>query len=115
MVSFRKEKVGYSLQKKINSWVYHFLVSYLFSMNLKDYNWIHMYNRRIFNNKDVFIEHNGIFMLAEVLIKAKKKGFTFYEFEVVQIERLTGIATASKLSAIVKTIFEIISFRLRYN
>lgn len=113
LVSYRKQKIGYSLQKHINSWVFHRMVSIMFNMNLRDYNWIHMYNRKIFDEGKIEIEYNGIFMLAEILIKAKRKGYTFFEFEVEQKERLTGIATASKFSAIVKTLLEIISFRLR--
>jgi len=112
LVSYRKEKVGYSLRKHINSYVFHKLVSLLFGMNLRDYNWIHMYNRKIFDEGKISIEYNGIFMLAEILIKAKRAGFTFYEFEVEQTERLTGIATTSKFSAILRTIGEIIRFRV---
>ena len=112
LVSYRKEKVGYSLRRHINSWVYHWLISVLFNMNLKDYNWIHMYNRRIFDEGKIKIEYNGIFMLSEILIKARDAGFTFVEFEVEQVERLTGIATASKFSAIVRTLGEIIHYRV---
>lgn len=112
LVSYRRQKLGYSIQKHINSKVYHLLVSVLFNMNLRDYNWIHMYNRKIFDTGKIKIEYKGIFMLAEILIKAQRAGFTFYEFEVEQTERLTGIATASKISAIVKTLIEIIGFRM---
>jgi glycosyltransferase involved in cell wall biosynthesis len=113
LVSYRRKKVGYSLRRHINSWVYHWLISTLFFMNLRDYNWIHMYNRRIFDEGGIKIEYNGIFMLAEILIKARNRGFTFVEFEVEQTERLTGIATASKFSAILKTLGEIIHYRFR--
>lgn len=113
IVSYRKKRLGYSLRMKINSWVYHLLVSHMFQMDLRDYNWIHMYNRKIFDEGKIQIEYNGIFMLAEILIKAKRKKFTIQEVEVEQYERLTGIATASKVSAIIKTLIEIISFRLK--
>jgi len=113
LVSYRRVKLGYSFRRHLNSYVYHKLVSVLFSMNLKDYNWIHMYHRKIFEEGKIEIEYNGIFMLAEILIKANRAGFSFYEFEVEQKERLTGIATASKFTAILKTLGEIISFRYR--
>jgi glycosyltransferase involved in cell wall biosynthesis len=113
LVSYRKEKIGYSIRKHINSYVYHRLISIAFGMCLRDYNWIHMYNRKLFDEGKIEIEYNGIFMLAEILIKAKRAGFTFCEFEVEQTERLTGIATASKLTAIIKTLGEMISFRFR--
>lgn len=111
LVSYRKERVGYSPRMLLNSWVYHFLISNLFNIKLRDYNWIHLYNRKIFDEGKIEIEYKGIFMLAEILIKAKRAGFTFYEFEVEQKERLTGIATASKLVAILKTISEMVHFR----
>jgi hypothetical protein len=68
-----------------------------------------MYHRRIFDN-GVTIQSKGMFMLAEVLIAAKKKGYTFYEIPVRQTQRITGVATASKLSTILKTLKEILSY-----
>jgi len=113
IVGYRVKRVGYSPRMQLNSWVYHHLISKMFGMQLRDYNWVHLYNRKIFDPGKVIIESNGIFMLAEVLIKAKLNGFTFHEIEVEQRERLTGIATAAKLSSIVKTIVEMTFFRLR--
>jgi glycosyltransferase involved in cell wall biosynthesis len=113
IVSYRREKIGYSIGKHINSYVYHKLISILFDLQLQDYNWIHMYHRKIFDEGNITIEYDGIFMLAEVLIKAHRKKFTFFEIEVEQTERLTGIATASKLSAIIKTLLDVFAFSLR--
>jgi glycosyltransferase involved in cell wall biosynthesis len=113
IVSYRREKIGYSIQKHINSYVYHKLISVLFDMQLQDYNWIHMYNRKIFDEGNISIDFNGIFMLAEVLVKAKRNNYTFFEIEVEQTERLTGIATASKFSAVIKTLIDVIVFSLR--
>jgi glycosyltransferase involved in cell wall biosynthesis len=96
LVSYRQQRIGYTRLMLFNSWLYHKIISLLFGMHLRDYNWIHLYHRKIFDEGKITIEHNGIFMLAEILIKAKRKGFTFYEFEVQQTQRLTGIATASK-------------------
>ncbi len=113
LISYRRAKVGYSWIKHLNSYVYHQLVSTLYGMRLRDYNWIHMYDRKIFTEGGITIEYDGIFMLAEILIKAKGKGYTFYQFEVEQKQRLTGIATASRPSAIIRTLRDIIFFRIR--
>jgi len=113
IVSYRKQRVGYSGWKLFNSWVYHQLISVLFHIHLRDYNWMHMYHRKLFDEGKISIEYNGIFMLAEILIKAKQKNYSFFEIEVEQHERLTGIATASKPSAILKTFVDIFSFRFR--
>lgn len=111
LVSYRRQKLGYSFIKLINSYVYQRMISVLFDMRLRDYNWIHMYDRRIFREGGISIRYDGIFMLAEILIKAKRGGFTFYEFEVEQTERLTGIATASRPAAILRTIRDMLTFR----
>ena len=76
LVSYRKSRKGYSQRMKLNSFIYHFLISKLFRLSLRDYNWIHLYKRELFN-KDIEITYDGIFMLAEVLIKAKRKGYSF--------------------------------------
>lgn len=113
LVSYRQQRVGYTPLMLFNSWLYHKTISILFGMHLRDYNWIHLYHRKIFDEGKITIEYNGIFMLAEILIKARRKGFTFYEFEVRQIQRLTGIATAAKPSAMLRTFFDVVSFRLK--
>lgn len=111
IVGYRQERKGYSIRMKINSSVFHFLISKLFKMDLKDYNWIHLYKSIIFDRID--IESNGLFMLAEILIKARDKQYSFYQIPVKQRKRLTGIATASKISSIFKTLFEMFRFFIK--
>ncbi|HXH19084.1 MAG TPA: hypothetical protein VNJ07_08360, partial [Chitinophagales bacterium] len=110
IVSYRLERVGYSTRMKLNSKVFHFLVRTLFDIKLRDFNWIHMYHRRIFGDSGVKLKSKTLFMLAEVLISAKRKGFSFHEIPVHQTQRLTGIATASKLVTVIKTLRDIIAF-----
>lgn len=110
VVSYRVERMGYSKWMLFNSTVFHFLVSNLFNIKLQDFNWIHLYKTQIF--KYINIQSKGIFMLAEVLIKAKEHNFSFIEIPVHQKQRLTGIATASKPSAVLKTIIEMCIIRL---
>ncbi len=109
IVSYRLKREGYSARMQLNSLAYHFIVRSLFRIHLRDFNWIHMYHRRIFEN-GTNIRSKGIFMLAEVLIDAKRKGYTFHEIPVRQTQRITGVATASKLSTIFKTLKEIFAY-----
>lgn len=109
IVGYRPERVGYSLRMKLNSYLFHAIISFLFSVNLKDYNWIHLYKRKIFIQDGIKITSNGIVMLAEVLIKSLRKGLSVTEIEIAQRERLTGEATASKFFILLKTFREIIS------
>lgn len=112
LVSYRRERLGYTWWMHLNSVTFHALVSLLFGMRLRDYNWIHLYHRKIFDEGQIIINYKGIFMLAEVLIKAKRKGYSFFEFEVEQTQRLTGIASASKPANILRTLRDIWHFRL---
>ena len=108
LVGYRIEKKGYSWRMKLNSRIFHVLVSKLFNMKLKDYNWIHLYRREIFN--EIIIQYNGIFMLAEVLIKGKQKGYTITEFPVEMIKRSGGVATAGSFKAALQTARDLFSF-----
>jgi len=110
LVSYRIRRLGYNWWMRFNSTAYHILISLLFGMRLKDYNWIHMYHCKIFKSGVIRIEYDGIFMLAEVLIKADRKGYSFIEFPVDQKQRLTGIASVSKLSNILKTFIDVMDF-----
>jgi glycosyltransferase involved in cell wall biosynthesis len=96
--SFRVKRVGYTNRMRFNSWAYHKLIGWVFGLKLKDYNWIHLYRRAIFDK--VHYQSRGIFMMAEVLVEANKHGYRIAEIPVDQKQRMTGIATSAKLSTI---------------
>lgn len=108
VISYRMQRAGYSKMMLFNSLTYHFLVSVLFGLNLKDYNWIHLYRTAIF--KEIDIKANGIFMLAEVIIEASRKKFRIIEIPVEQQQRISGTATSTKLSSIVNVLNELIQY-----
>lgn len=112
LVGYRVERKGYNWWMNMNSRVFHFIVSSLFGLKLKDYNWIHLYRNKIFKEGSIKIEYDGLFMLAEVLIKATRKQYSIIEFPIDQEQRLTGIASASKLKNVFKTFLDILKFRL---
>ena len=113
VVSYRIARLGYTPRMRFNSLVYHLLIEILFDIHFADFNWIHLYHRRIFDEGKIEITSKGIFMLAEILIKASWKGYSFYEIPVAQTERLTGIASASKFSVALKTLKEVILFKVQ--
>ncbi|MFN8316693.1 MAG: glycosyltransferase family 2 protein [Chitinophagales bacterium] len=111
IASYRKERLGYSWRMKLNSIVYRWLVIAIFDVRVRDFNWIHLYKRSIFLDPTFTLQSNGIFFLAEVIIQCNRRHYLIGEFEVEQEMRLTGIATASKLSSILKTIRELLHFK----
>ena len=100
---------------QLNSFVFHKLISWLFNIHLKDYNWIHLYKRKLFFEDGISISSNGIMMLAEILIKAQRKGKVMKEIEIIQRARLTGTATAARFITVLKTIIELISLHKELN
>jgi len=110
LLGYRIEKKGYTFRMKLNSVVYHFLISTLFNLKLRDHNWMHLYPSKLFKEDKVSISSKGIFMLAEVLVRAKRLGYTFYEFPVDHQIRTTGVATASTFSAGLRTLAELFKF-----
>ncbi len=47
-VGFRLERVGYTWWMRIGSWIYRMLLRVSFRMWLRDFNWISMYRRSVF-------------------------------------------------------------------
>lgn len=108
IASYRVKRVGYTLRMRFNSWAYHKLIWYIFGVKLKDYNWMHLYRRTVFDK----VRYNslGIFMMAEVLIEASKHGYHIAEIPVYQKQRITGIATSTKLSTIMFVLEEMLAY-----
>ena len=114
LVSYRVQREGYSQRMKANSALFHFLISFLFGMKLKDYTWIHLYKRSIFTEKGITIDYKGIFMLPEVLIKAKQKRLSFYEFPITMMKRENGSATAASYKAAIRTFRDTFDFYYKF-
>ncbi len=110
IVGYRNGRNGYTPMMRLNAKVFHGVVTTLFNIHLRDFNWIHMYSRKIFAEHKIKVQSTGIFMLAEILIRAKKEGCTFQEIFVEQTARTTGVATASKISTMLKTMKELLVF-----
>ena len=113
IVGYRSKRLGYSRFMLFNSYCYHWLISNLFKLKLKDYNWVHMYKKYIFDQGKVSIQYDGIFMLAEVLIKASYSGFKIKEVKIDQKQRITGVASASKLINILRTGADVFRFYIQ--
>jgi dolichol-phosphate mannosyltransferase len=111
IASYRRERIGYSWRMKLNSSAYHWLLCRLFGTRVRDFNWMHLYSKRIFEEAKFNLYANGIFFLAEIIIQCDRNGYHIGEIEVDQEMRLTGIATASRLSSIIKTLREMFRFR----
>ncbi len=112
VVGVSSQRTDYSTFRKINSAVYIFLIKFLFGVRQRQFNYIHLYHRKIFEK--IKVESNSVFITAEIVIKAKKMGYKISEVDINYIPRTRGSASCGKLNVIAKTFFDMILFWLKW-
>jgi glycosyltransferase involved in cell wall biosynthesis len=90
---------------------YHLLVNLVFRLNFYDVNWIHLYRRE--QLQEFVGQSEGVFLLAETLIKAKRLGLKIVGVDVDFTDREEGVATGVQTGTIFKTIRELLGFLLK--
>ena len=113
VLGVRSDRSDYSLFRKIVSLLNIFMIKALFNMKEKQFNYIPLYRSRIFKN--IKIQSTGVFVTAEIAIKAKYFGFKINEVFIKYIPRTHGKASCGKISVILKTIMEMLKFWFKWN
>jgi glycosyltransferase involved in cell wall biosynthesis len=108
IVGVRRQRVGYNPIMSFNAWLYPRLVALLFGLELRDVNWIHAYRRTLF--RQITLTQRGIPMLVEALVLLRDLGATFVEVDVVMKLRLGGVASASRVKVMWRTLTGVFSF-----
>ena len=101
VIGIRSDRSDYSFLRKINSFVYIGLVKLLFRMKQRQFNYVHLYQRRIFENLEVWSE--GVFITAEIMIRGRDYGYKIKEVEIDYVPRTRGKASCGKPTIILKT------------
>lgn len=104
----RHRRLELPFYRKLVSSVYHLLVNLIFNLNFFDVNWIHMYKRD--QIESYLGKSDGVFLLAENIIRAKRLGLRIAGVDVNYTERAAGVATGVKPNTILKTIKELFVF-----
>jgi len=108
IVGVRRARLGYNPLMRLNAWVYPRLVRSLFDLRLRDVNWIHAYRRELFQR--VTLTQRGIPMLVEALVRLRDLGASFVEIDVEMKLRAGGVASASRMRVMWRTLTGLISF-----
>jgi glycosyltransferase involved in cell wall biosynthesis len=108
VIGIRSDRSDYSFMRKINSYIYIWLVKLLFQMKPRQFNYVHLYHRHIFNHFDVWSD--GVFITAEIMIRGRDHGFKLKEVEIDYIPRTQGQASCGKPSIIFKTFRDLMVF-----
>ena len=107
----RSDRRDYSVGRKVMSLVNIGLISLLFGMRLRQYNYIQAYRRAIF---DCFYPQSmGVFITAEILIAAHDLGFRIVEVEIEYRPRMSGKTGVANWRSIRKTLVELFTFWAR--
>jgi len=93
-VGFREQRAGYKWWMSVCSWIYRMMLRASFRMWLRDFNWICMYRRSIFER--VAIEFDGFAALPEILVKAKRAGFRLRQVPCPMKARKVGRGTVGR-------------------
>lgn len=106
VVGLRSDRSDYSPARIFVSLVNIFLIRTLFGMKQRQFNYIHCYRRAVLEM--VQIESRGVFITAEIMIKANDLGFRLIEVEIPYVPRTAGVATCGKLSIIMATVLDLL-------
>jgi len=91
--------------RKVVSRIFNFSMALIFGLRLKDINWVKLYKRKVLCAVD--IECNGFAIDAEILVKAKRKGFRFAQVDVPHYPRRWGEPTGVNIRNILSTMREL--------
>lgn len=108
VIGARIKRTDYSGFRLLSSWVFIRLVNWLFHHDLKDVNWVHMWRRNVFDT--VKPRARGVFLLEEILVRARRAGLKVAQIDSLYIPRLSGHAKGSSPSTILRTIYELTRF-----
>jgi glycosyltransferase involved in cell wall biosynthesis len=112
VVGLRSDRRDYSVYRKVNSFGYIALVKVLYGMPQRQFNYVHLYRRAIFDRIEV--EYSGVFITAEILIKARDIGCAIAEVEIGYVPRVAGTASCGRPQVIAKTARELFHFWPRW-
>ena len=105
-VGYRPEHVGYKWWMRIGSWIYRMLLRTAFRMWLRDFNWICMYRRSVFET--VTIQRDGFSVLPEILVKANRAGFKLRQVPCPMKPRERGKGTVGRPSFLIEALAEFV-------
>jgi len=108
VVGIRSDRSDYSLARKFVSLVNIALIKLLFGMKERQFNYIHMYRREMLQRMN--IESRGVFITAEIMIRARDLGYRLQEVDITYVPRTAGKATCGKYVVIRRAVADL--FRL---
>ncbi|MFM7755152.1 MAG: glycosyltransferase family 2 protein [Actinomycetota bacterium] len=108
--AYRFDRSGEGYIRTVYSFFYNVLVRLFFGVRMRDVNFAFKLCRgRIFEH--ITLASEGSFIDAELIVRAKKSGYSIVQFGVDYFPRTRGVSTLSSPSVIVKILREMFQLR----
>jgi glycosyltransferase involved in cell wall biosynthesis len=101
------------VNRTITSKMYNLGLNTLFNLRIKDVDWVKLYRREVIDN--VRIDSESAFIDAEILVRARKKGYRIKQIPVIHYPRTSGKASGNALKVVVKQLKELFLFWFRFH
>lgn len=106
ILTYRGKRIDYNHYRNILSNALMISMKLLFALNYKDYNWVHIYKKDLF--KKIRVRSNGVFFLAEIVIRARNAQFSIIEAEARYNPRNSGYSKNARISVVVRTLIDLL-------
>lgn len=94
VIGYREDRQDHFLRRAM-AWGWGVLIRFLFDLPVRDIDCaFKLFRREVFD--EIFIDSIGAFVNSEILIRAKKKGFTIKEVPVSHFPRKLGVPSGAK-------------------
>lgn len=111
ILGYRGKRLDYSIYRLILSFGYLFLLEILFGMKYKDVNWLNIWKTK--EIKKIPIVSRSVFILAEIIIRFKRKGLHIVEEPSFYRVRRGGSVKNAKFSVAFKAFIDMIRFYVK--
>lgn len=112
VVGIRSDKSDYTFLRRFVSWTNIRLIQVLFGMPQRQFQYISLYRTRLFREIEIEFSASAFFW-AEVLIKARARGYCMTQVEISYVPRRTGRATGANPRLVARTVRDILYYWLR--
>lgn len=106
VLAYRGRRKDYNPYRHLLSNALMISMKIFFGLNYKDYNWVHIYNKELFNH--IKTKSKGVFYLAEVVVRTKRSGFKILEAEAKYHPRSSGYSKNARLPVVFATLRDLI-------
>jgi glycosyltransferase involved in cell wall biosynthesis len=108
VVGLRSDRSDYSAWRRFLSMAYIGLLRGLTQTTVEQFNYLQLFKRELFNSLPLF--SRGVFVTAEIILRAEKAGFKLTQFPMTYRARTTGKARGANPRAIARCALEMTGY-----